>query len=362
MVVQPPTLLLLFGAPAALGFVSPIPLSRRDKPAIHGDQWQPLIRSPPGTPVRFHPLGRQDIRLSETGLSSDDGTEIHLSALRRNACVAVLLALFTVNQWSRSLVFYIVDFSDKVQVSADALAEASRLFINVDLGFDQAQYGLLASLGFATLFSLTSLLAGRAVDQLDSRWLLAGSGAVWSLAMEWQAVATRFDDVLGARLLQGFSQAFCNPAAYVALGKITPTESRATVFGIYSSGVYFGGALAALSILIDASLGWRGLSEVTCVVGLAVALLTGLVLPPLPPLRAADAPQDAQRELVAGAGAAEPDGPRYSATSDQPEWASLAKGAGTPVRVATDASFSSSVGDLLESGAVRWILIGSTFR
>jgi MFS family permease len=353
---QPPTLLLLFGAPAALSFTPPVPLSRprlRDRPTIHGDQWQPLLSTPPSTPDRFHP---QHVRMSEAGSSSDDGTEVQLSAFRRNACVAALLALFTVNQWSRSLVFYVVDFSDKSQLSADALAEASRLFINVDLNFDQAQYGLLASLGFAALFSLTSLLAGRAVDKLDSRWLLAGAGAVWSLAMEWQAVAMRFDDVLGARLLQGFSQAFCNPAAYVALGKITPPESRSTVFGVYSSGVYLGGALAALSILIDASLGWRGLSEVTCVVGLAVALLTAVVLPPLPPVRSADAPSDAQGD----AGAAERDSPRDGARSSEREWETKGKGSGGAV--ARDGSFAESVGELLESEAVLWILLGSTLR
>lgn len=292
--------------------------------------------------------------MSEPSLAAESKAEVIIAEPRRIACIAVLLALFTVNQWSRSLIFYVVDFSDKSQLDANALAEASRLFMNVDLGFDQAQYGLLASLGFAAFFSLTSLIAGSAVDRFDSRWLLMGAGTIWSLAMEWQAAATRFDDVLGARLLQGFSQAFCNPAAYVALGKITPAPSRATVFGIYSSGVYLGGALAALSILIDASLGWRGMSEVTCIIGLVVAALTGTVLPALPPV-AADVPARGS------------DGTRRRAWSvSRSTDAEVAVGSGnarelSEKEVGTDNLFA-SISELMKLEAVRWILAGSTFR
>ena len=48
--------------------------------------------------------------------------------------VLILAALFTTNQWARQLPFYTVDFK------ADAAsAEAVRLFMNVDVGFDAAQ-------------------------------------------------------------------------------------------------------------------------------------------------------------------------------------------------------------------------------
>ena len=71
--------------------------------------------------------------------------------------VLILLAIFTVNQWSRSLIFYVVDFGKP------PTEETMRLFMNLDVGFDQAQYGVLASIGFSVLFSVTSLFAGSAV-------------------------------------------------------------------------------------------------------------------------------------------------------------------------------------------------------
>ena len=66
----------------------------------------------------------------------------------------VLAALFTANQWARQLPFYIVDFQ------AAATEATARQFMNVDLSFDAAQYGVLASVGFGALFSATSLVAG----------------------------------------------------------------------------------------------------------------------------------------------------------------------------------------------------------
>jgi len=152
-------LLLLLGS--ALGFMPPTLLSRprlRERPSAREAVKRPFLAASPPCPHC-----RELAYLRMTAPDDEEAAAVPLSPLRRNACIAVVLALFTVNQWSRSLVFYVVDFADNSQLSAEALAEASRLFINVELGFDQAQYGLLASLGFATLFSLTSLLAVRMI-------------------------------------------------------------------------------------------------------------------------------------------------------------------------------------------------------
>ena len=38
--------------------------------------------------------------------------------------------------------------------------------------------------------------------------------------------------------------AFANPASYYILGRLYPADQRATVNGMYASGLYFGGGLA----------------------------------------------------------------------------------------------------------------------
>lgn len=63
--------------------------------------------------------------------------------------VLPLLLVYISNQWSRSSLYYLVNFSD----SADATAFTA---MNVDLGFTQAQYGALASVAFTALFAVAS--------------------------------------------------------------------------------------------------------------------------------------------------------------------------------------------------------------
>lgn len=63
--------------------------------------------------------------------------------------VLPLLLVYISNQWSRSSLYYLVNFSD----SPDATPFTA---MNVELGFTQAQYGALASVAFTALFAVAS--------------------------------------------------------------------------------------------------------------------------------------------------------------------------------------------------------------
>jgi hypothetical protein len=137
------SLSLLLLPPTVLGFMPPLsrptrlmpPLSRPTRRAVSVggrdvQSAQPLLRN-----------ARLEGRARMTGAppsEEDDVAPVPLSLLRTAAGIGALLALFTVNQWSRSIIFYLVDFTDRSSLGPEALAEASRLFMNVDLGFDQA--------------------------------------------------------------------------------------------------------------------------------------------------------------------------------------------------------------------------------
>ena len=57
---------------------------------------------------------------------------------------------------SRSLIYYLVSFSSDAH---------SFEFMNIDLGFGAAQYGIVASFGFTLLFAVSSLFAGPITDR-----------------------------------------------------------------------------------------------------------------------------------------------------------------------------------------------------
>lgn len=285
--------------------------------------------------------------------------------------VLILLSIFTLNQWSRQIIFYVVDFGRA------PTEEAARIFMNVDIGFDETQYGILASIGFTVLFALTSLFAGTAVDRFEPRGLLSITVVVWSLAMVWQAQAHSFADVLGSRMLSGFGQAFTNPAAYTILGRQYPPDRRASVNGIYSSGLYFGGGLAALSILIDNQLGWRQLSTLVGALGLGLAFVGQLTLPSTPPPPTPTLPQPVTRPPAPSAtqrlsGGRQP--PQESdrlltsldeaSSETQAESKSVGPAETASIADVADAppSVLESLSELFASPTVRWLLLASGLR
>ena len=91
-------------------------------------------------------------------------------------------------------------------------------------------------------------------------------------------MAESFDYVLAGRAMTGVAQAFLTPAAFGLIADVVPAANIATANSVYSSGVYLGGALASLSILLDNALGWRSTSLLAGGIGLGIGGMTGLFL------------------------------------------------------------------------------------
>jgi len=207
-----------------------------------------------------------DITAQESGSSS---------IVKYLPVILPLLLVYVSNQWSRSSLYYLVNFSDSPGVT-------SYTAMNLDLGFSSSQYGLLASVAFTALFAVASLIAGNLSDRSDRKFLTVSSAAAWSAATLLTAAAGDYDQVLAARIFMGLACAFSTPSAYTLIRDLVPKERSALASSVYGSGVYLGGALSSLSILLDESLGWRGALYVIGGYGLAVAALSAALLPPDP--------------------------------------------------------------------------------
>ncbi|KAL9185564.1 hypothetical protein ACHAXT_003341 [Thalassiosira profunda] len=189
--------------------------------------------------------------------------------------VAPLLLVYISNQWSRYSISYLVDFS-----SSDATKAASAFgAMNVDLQFTESQYGLLASTAFTILFALSSLIAGNLADKYNRKILTLGSCAVWTLATLYTSQAQSYEEVLAARVAMGGACAFAVPAAYTLIADNVAKDKLALSNSIYGSGVYLGGALASLSLLLDESLGWRGTLGAIGGFGAVSVAAAGVLLP-----------------------------------------------------------------------------------
>lgn len=182
--------------------------------------------------------------------------------------------VYVSNQWSRNLLPYMVNFGESVSNSPDSAKE----YMNVALSFDQTQYSVLASFGFTLLYSIASLFAGNAVDKFSRKGTTVAACLAWSLVTVGQGAAGSFQQVLGLRVCQGIAQAFTTPAAYTLLADAFPPTRRATASSIYSSAVYFGGALASLTVLLNTNFGWRDSSFVVGGLGITAALAAQLIL------------------------------------------------------------------------------------
>ena len=214
-------------------------------------------------------------------------------------------------------------------VSFDAAGQAGRTgreLMNVALNFNAAQYGLLVSYGFTLLYVAFSFPAGIACDIYSRKNVLLLAAAGWSAATGLSAISQSYAQLLGARVLLGITQAFSGPAAHTLISSTFPPRRRATANAIYTSGIYLGGALASVSMVLSRAYGWR---TTALIVAASVAPPTALLA-------------FALREP-----------PRTAAASALSAAAASSKRPSSPIE---------GLRTVLKVRSVRWLLAGTTAR
>ena len=208
---------------------------------------------------------------SKNGDIEPQDSTVDASSWKWLALVLPLHLVYVSNQWSRSSIYYLVNFSDGASPFTS---------MNVDIGFSQSEYGLLASLGFTSLFAIASLFAGAAADRLDRKLITVTSALGWGGATLGTALfSSSFTDVLFFRVWMGIFCAFSTPAAYTLINERVPEDRRSFATSLYGTGVALGGAFASLSILLDTQFGWRQTTMLVALVAFTSAGLAFAILP-----------------------------------------------------------------------------------
>ncbi|MFL6195454.1 MAG: spinster family MFS transporter [Thermoanaerobaculia bacterium] len=130
--------------------------------------------------------------------------------------------------------------------------------IKAEMHFSDLQLALLGSTSFAIFYTLLGVPFGRLADRAVRKNLIAGGLAVWSLFSGLTGFADSFWTLFLCRVMVGVGEATLGPAALSLLSDYFPLRQRATVQGIYSSGIALGGGLAfSLGGWIGQAHGWR---------------------------------------------------------------------------------------------------------
>ena len=130
--------------------------------------------------------------------------------------------------------------------------------IKAEMKFSDLQLALLGTTSFVIFYTLLGIPFGRLADRVTRKYLIAGGLAVWSLFSGLTGFADSFWTLFLCRVMVGVGEATLGPAALSLLSDYFPPRIRATVQGIYSSGVAIGsGAAFFLGGWIGQTHGWR---------------------------------------------------------------------------------------------------------
>jgi MFS family permease len=171
--------------------------------------------------------------------------------------LAVLTAVYSLNFLDRSLIYIL--FTP----------------IKKELALSDLELALLGTTSFVIFYSLLGVPFGRLADRVVRKNLIGFGLAVWSLFSGLTGFAHGFWAIFFCRVMVGVGEATLGPAALSLLSDYFPPRMRATVQGVYSSGIASGGGVAFfLGGWIGQLYGWRWAFYLLGFPGLALAALT----------------------------------------------------------------------------------------
>lgn len=135
------------------------------------------------------------------------------------------------------LIVYIFNFIDRQILSI--LAEE----IKTDLGIGDAEIGFLYGTAFAIFYAVFGIPLGRLADVWVRKNLIALGLLFWSAMTALSGTARSFGMLAVFRIGVGIGEASASPAAFSMLADYFSPRQRATVSGIYASGVYIGAGI-----------------------------------------------------------------------------------------------------------------------
>lgn len=141
-----------------------------------------------------------------------------------------------------------------------------------DLELTDAEFGAIAGLAFAILYSVLGVPLAMLADRTSRSRVIAGSLAVWSAFTALCGTAVSFWQLFVFRLGVGVGEAGGVAPSYALIADYFPPERRARALAIFSLGIPLGLAAGTLiGAYLAAWIDWRAAFLVMGVAGIALA-------------------------------------------------------------------------------------------
>ncbi|MBX3510780.1 MAG: MFS transporter [Hyphomonadaceae bacterium] len=171
------------------------------------------------------------------------------------------------------VIIYTFNFIDRLLISI--VQEP----IKAEFGVSNFMLGLLGGPAFAILYTLLGIPIARYAERANRINIVAIGAAVWSVMTAACGMAGNFVQLALARIGVGIGEAACVPPSHSAISDYFPAERRATALAIFSLGIPFGSALAAVGGgWLVANFDWRTAFLMLGLPGVAAALLLKLTV------------------------------------------------------------------------------------
>lgn len=190
------------------------------------------------------------------------------------------------------LLAYILNFLDRQLLSILAVP------IKADLGLSDTQFGAIAGLAFALMYSFAGVPLSYLADRTSRSRVIAGSLFVWSGFTALCGAAQGYWSLFLARLGVGLGEAGGVAPSYALIADYFPPEKRGKALGIYSMGVPIGlGSGVLAGAYIATYIDWRAAFYIMGGVG--------ILLVPIFLLMVKDPPKTAAQAAAAKVGLGE---------------------------------------------------------
>ena len=162
--------------------------------------------------------------------------------------------------------------------------------IQADLHLSDAQFGKIAGLAFALLYSVLGIPLAYLADRTSRSGVIAGALALWSGFTALCGSATGYAQLFLYRLGVGIGEAGGVAPSYALIADYFPPERRARALAIFSLGVPIGlGGGSFVGAYLAASFGWRAAFLLMGLAGILLAPVLRFVVRDVPGTRSASA-------------------------------------------------------------------------